>query len=390
MGYEVFGPVVLAVCVSGWVRGSPPGTGRGLLWVVGVVSGVVVSVVLAVGVGAQGAGDCYVGLVVRPGGSCTYPGTDVEFVVDDSGSGRLLFFSSGQRLELRATSINGVEYTFVASRQSGGGWLIEEVGGGSAATTGPMTTPTTGPTTTPTTAPPAPGVDATGGFSDVEGSTHEEAIRGLAADGVFVGTECAPNAFCPTDPVQRRVMAVWLVRLLDGEDPATVVFVAVRGCGRFAVVGAVCGTPGRSGSDGRLRDQPGEVVSHQGGYPCTDGDVPRPRVRAVPSTVGRVRRRYRWRTRRQHRRSGRFRRHQRLQNTTPPLLPHTQHHPSTNGNLPHPRPEHGGGARSGSKPLGTDVSSQWYRWTPNRVSSSRLGSALNGVLAAGCPLRGLR
>ena len=178
-----------------------------------MVSAVVVSVVLAVGVGAQGAGDCYVGLVVQPGGSCTYPGTDVEFRVDDSGSGRLLFFSSGQRLELRATSINGVEYTFVASRQSGGGWLIEEVGAGSA---------TTGPTTTPTTGPSAPDVDASGAFSDVEGSTHEEAIGALAADGVFAGTECAPAMFCPTDPVQRWVMAVWLVRLLDGADPPPV------------------------------------------------------------------------------------------------------------------------------------------------------------------------
>ena len=196
-------------CVSGWVRGSR----RGRLGVVGVVSAVVVSVVLAVGVGAQGAGDCYVGLVVQPGGSCTYPGTDVEFRVDDSGSGRLLFFSSGQRLELRATSINGVEYTFVASRQSGGGWLIEEVGAGSA---------TTGPTTTPTTGPSAPDVDASGAFSDVEGSTHEEAIGALAADGVFAGTECAPAMFCPTDPVQRWVMAVWLVRLLDGADPPPV------------------------------------------------------------------------------------------------------------------------------------------------------------------------
>ena len=190
-----------------------PGSSRGWLGVVGVVSVVVVSVVLVVGVGAQGAGDCYVGLVVQPGGSCTYPGTDVEFRVDNSGSGRLLFFSSGQRLELRATSINGVAYTFVASRQPGGGWLIEEIGAESA---------TTGPTTTPTTGLPAPDVDASGGFSDVEGTTHEEAISALAADGVFEGTECAPAMFCPTDPVQRWVMAVWLVRILDGEDPSPV------------------------------------------------------------------------------------------------------------------------------------------------------------------------
>ena len=206
--------------MSGSIRGSRLGIGRGPVRVVGGVLAVVVSVVLAVGVSAQGAGVCYVGLVVEPGGSCSYPGTDVEFRVDDSGSGSLLFFSSGQRLELRATSINGVEYTFVASRQSGGGWLVEEVGGSAA----------TGPTSTPTTAPAATGVDASGGFSDVEGSTHEMAVGALAADGVFDGTECGPARFCPTDAVQRWVMAVWLVRILDGADPVGV------GSSRFADV----------------------------------------------------------------------------------------------------------------------------------------------------------
>ena len=192
--------------VSGSIRGSRVGMGRGPF---GVVLAVVVSVVLAVVVLAQGAGDCYVGLVVEPGGSCSYPGTDVEFRVDDSGSGRLLFFSSGQRIELRATSINGVEYTFVASRQSGGGWLIEEVGGSAA----------TGPATTPTTAPPATVGGDSGAYTDVEGSVHQAAISVLADDGVFVGTECAPARFCPTDAVDRWVMAVWLVRILDGSDP---------------------------------------------------------------------------------------------------------------------------------------------------------------------------
>ena len=59
--------------------------------VVGAVLAVLASVAVAVGVSAQGSGDCYVGLVVEAGESCTYPGTDVEFRVDDSGSGRLLF-----------------------------------------------------------------------------------------------------------------------------------------------------------------------------------------------------------------------------------------------------------------------------------------------------------
>lgn len=57
------------------------------------------------------------------------------------------------------------------------------------------------------------------GYSDVAGSAHEEAITTLGSDGVFAGTECGPGVFCPGDAVERWVMAVWLVRVLDGADP---------------------------------------------------------------------------------------------------------------------------------------------------------------------------
>ncbi len=74
---------------------------------------------------------------------------------------------------------------------------------------------------------------AAGGFSDMpEGGVHSEAVDSLAAMGVFEGTECAPGEFCPTDAVERWVMAVWLVRILDGADPAAV------GSSRFADVDA--------------------------------------------------------------------------------------------------------------------------------------------------------
>ena len=70
-----------------------------------------------------------------------------------------------------------------------------------------------------------------GGFSDVAGAgVHLEAVNSLAADGVFEGTGCSPGRFCPGEPLQRWVMAVWLVRILDGEDPAPV------GVSRFADV----------------------------------------------------------------------------------------------------------------------------------------------------------
>ena len=63
-----------------------------------------------------------------------------------------------------------------------------------------------------------------GGFSDVdEGSVHASAVRVLAAVGVFGGTECGEGLFCPDEPLRRSVMAVWLVRMLDGADTTPVV-----------------------------------------------------------------------------------------------------------------------------------------------------------------------
>ena len=73
-------------------------------------------------------GSCTVDLIVRPGESCTYPGTSTEFSVDSDGNGQFLFTGSGSSIELRNTTINGVTYTFVASKQSDGNWIVEEVG----------------------------------------------------------------------------------------------------------------------------------------------------------------------------------------------------------------------------------------------------------------------
>ncbi|MDE0288243.1 MAG: S8 family serine peptidase, partial [bacterium] len=72
-----------------------------------------------------------------------------------------------------------------------------------------------------------------GGFSDAaQAGGHLEAVESLAGDGVFEGTECSPGRFCPREPLQRWVMAVWLVRILDGADPAP------AGSSRFADVDA--------------------------------------------------------------------------------------------------------------------------------------------------------
>ena len=46
-------------------------------------------------------------------------------------------------------------------------------------------------------------------------------VRTLAQDGVFAGTLC-DDGFCPGVPIDRKTMAVWTVRVLDGNDPPAV------------------------------------------------------------------------------------------------------------------------------------------------------------------------
>ena len=48
---------------------------------------------------------------------------------------------------------------------------------------------------------------------------HRAGVEHLAGMGVLDGTECAPGEFCPGGRLERWVMAVWLVRVLDGADP---------------------------------------------------------------------------------------------------------------------------------------------------------------------------
>ena len=57
-------------------------------------------------------------------------------------------------------------------------------------------------------------------FADVgEQSVHRPAVEALAAQGVFEGTECGQNQFCPHQPILRSTVAVWLVRVLDDAEP---------------------------------------------------------------------------------------------------------------------------------------------------------------------------
>ncbi len=67
------------------------------------------------------------------------------------------------------------------------------------------------------------GAQGSGAFGDDNGSVHAPAIDALAGRGIFVGTECGEDAFCPEEALQRWVMAVWMVRALEQTPPAPVI-----------------------------------------------------------------------------------------------------------------------------------------------------------------------
>ena len=52
-------------------------------------------------------------------------------------------------------------------------------------------------------------------FDDDSGRVHEPSINRLATMGVLEGTECGERRICPDEPLQRWVMAVWIIRILD-------------------------------------------------------------------------------------------------------------------------------------------------------------------------------
>ena len=49
---------------------------------------------------------------------------------------------------------------------------------------------------------------------------HQPAVDAMEALGVFGGTGCADGSgLCPSEPLRRWEMAVWLVRVLDDDEP---------------------------------------------------------------------------------------------------------------------------------------------------------------------------
>ena len=67
-----------------------------------------------------------------------------------------------------------------------------------------------------------PAAAQTDGFDDVpDGAFFSDPVSELAEEGVFEGTEC-DDGFCPDEPIDRKTMAVWTVRVLDGRNPFVV------------------------------------------------------------------------------------------------------------------------------------------------------------------------
>ena len=66
---------------------------------------------------------------------------------------------------------------------------------------------------------PLPVPAAAEGFSDsADAGAHQPAVDALAEWGYFEETGCDTDMFCPWDPIERWVMAVWLVRVV-GHKP---------------------------------------------------------------------------------------------------------------------------------------------------------------------------
>ena len=66
---------------------------------------------------------------------------------------------------------------------------------------------------------PVPALAQAGRFGDAaEGAFYSDAVASLDRVGVFAGTEC-DEGFCPGGVIDRKTMAVWVVRVLEREDP---------------------------------------------------------------------------------------------------------------------------------------------------------------------------
>ena len=148
--------------------------------------------------GVAQEGDCFPGLLVRMGDTCTYPGTDEEFSINVRGRGQFLDRLAGIRIDIREETIDGRVYDFRATHQGDGEWLIERVAGRTQVPSfGTTPNPedqayTAGTAIDPLTLPEATGGNGTLSYSlspDVPGLSFDSRTRELS------GTPTAAGAF---------------------------------------------------------------------------------------------------------------------------------------------------------------------------------------------------
>ena len=96
---------------------------------------------------AGSLGECYVGLLVGIGQSCTYSGTTDEFSVNVRGRGRILDRLFGIRIRINDETINGRAYDFEASHQGDGVWRIDRIAGSPDLSVGSQSVSISGPET---------------------------------------------------------------------------------------------------------------------------------------------------------------------------------------------------------------------------------------------------
>lgn len=73
--------------------------------------------------------DCLLGLIVRPGENCNYPGTTDAFSVNQDGSASFLIITSTRAINLPNRPYQGRTYDFRASHQGDGQWRIDRLDG---------------------------------------------------------------------------------------------------------------------------------------------------------------------------------------------------------------------------------------------------------------------
>ena len=162
--------------------------------------------------------DCYPGLLVGIGASCTYPGTTDEFTINVRGRGRFLDRLAGIRIRIDDETIDGRVYDFEASHQGDGVWRIDRVAGrteepsfGAAADPDDQTY-MAGAAIDPLTLPEATGGNGTLTYSlspDVPGLTFDTDSRQLTGTpstaGVYDMTYTVTDADGDTDTLSFTV-----------------------------------------------------------------------------------------------------------------------------------------------------------------------------------------